>query len=406
MRAHARLLAAATVAAVAAVAGAALSPPPPAQATPGAAAPAGWRLRWAPEPDRAGLRAFEHVEDDRANSDPAHDPHIYVEGDHYVFTMNSHVVDTSPDRQRNEVRGMENHGHTVNMLLGEAWRFTYQVFIPDTLKATTTFTHIMQMKLPGTGSLPIVTMSLHRSGTTQRMELKQGNTLVGAVDLEPLQNKWIDIDFEMKVADAPDGTIRWAVRDGDTTVIDTTATGLDTYLGERVRPKWGIYRSLADASGSLQDTYMLVRDLRAYQWTSRPLPPLDIRYEAEDAWVHGGVVESADGGHTGSGYVTYPPAPGGYVQWWVFSPCDCSAALNLWYANATTVVRPMDVTVDGVAVAPGLTFGNTPAWTDWETRTLVTPLHAGFNTVRATVTTEAGGPHVDSLEVQVPAPLP
>jgi len=63
----------------------------------------------------------------------------------------------------------------------------------------------------------------------------------------------------------------------------------------------------------------------------------------------------------------------------------------------------MDVTVNGVVVAPGLGFDRTPAWTDWESRTLVVPLHFGFNTVRATATTADGGPNVDSLEVQQPA---
>jgi Polysaccharide lyase len=367
----------------------------------------GWRLRWAPQADRQGLRAFEHVEDDRANSDPAGDPHIFVEGDHYRFNMNMNVRDTSPDRQRNEVRGMVTDGHTVNMLPGETWKFTWSLFIPDTLKSTTRFTHIMQMKMPGTGSNPIVTMSLRRYGAVQKMELVDAttNTLVGNVDLEPLQNKWIDIEFQMKVGDAPDGWIRWIVRDGATTVIDTTSTGLDTFLGDRVRPKWGIYRSLGDTSGSLEDTYMLVQNLHAYQWSGSILPPIELRYQAENARIRGGQVESTYGGYTGSGYVNYDDAGGGYVEWTVFSLCTCSSALNLWYANATTVGRPMDVTVNGVPVAPGLAFDNTPAWTDWETRTLITNLHFGLNTVRATATTAAGGPNVDSLEVQQPAPV-
>ena len=87
----------------------------------------------------------------------------------------------------------------------------------------------------------------------------------------------------------------------------------------------------------------------------------------------------------------------------VFARQAGPAVLNLWYANATPVVRPMDVTVDGVPVAPGLAFGNTPAWSDWETRTLLVDLHSGMNTVRATAATAAGGPHVQCLEVDRPA---
>src|SRR3954466_3578119 len=228
---------------------------------------AGWKLRWAPQARVDGLRAFEHAEDDRAGSDPAGAPPIYPQDDAYRFTMNSRVRDTSPDRQRNEVRGMMSLGHAVNMLKGQTWKITYSLFIPDTLKATTSFSHIMQMKMPGTGTNPIVVMSLRRYSGVQKIEMKvtEGNVLVGAVDLEPLQNHWIDVHYEMTVGDAPDGKIRWAIHDGGKTVIDTTATGLDTFLGDRVRAKWGIYRSLGDTSGSLEDTYLLVRDLRAYQ---------------------------------------------------------------------------------------------------------------------------------------------
>jgi hypothetical protein len=377
----------------------------PAAADPALPIPAGWRLRWAPQADRDGLDAFEHAEADRAHSHPAGDPHILVEGDHYRFNMHLVDRDTSTDRQRHEVRGMRTAGRTLNLLKGETWRFTYSMFIPDTLKSTTTFSHIMQMKAPGTGSGPIIVTSLRRYGTVPKMELKvfDTDTLVGAVDLAPLQNHWIDIDFQMKIGDAPDGWVRWAVHDGGKTVIDTTTTGVDTWLFDRVRPKWGIYRSIRDTSGSLEDTYLLIRNLRAYQWTEAIAPPLVVRAEAEQAAIHGGTVGSAFGGYTGSGYVDFPDEAGAYVEWKVVVPRGGPAALNLWYANATPVSRPMDVTVNGVPVAHDLAFDRTPAWDDWETRTLVTPLRFGINTIRLTATTAAGGPNVDSVEIQQPA---
>jgi len=151
-----------------------------------AAVQPGWRLRWAPDAARDGLAAFEHAEDDRANSDPARAPHISVDGDAYRFVMHMEDRDTSTDRQRHEVRGMRNGDQTVNMLYGDAWRFTYSMFIPDTLKATTTFSHIMQMKEPGTGSSPIIVQSLRRTAGRPTLELRvfDSDTLVGAVDLD------------------------------------------------------------------------------------------------------------------------------------------------------------------------------------------------------------------------------
>jgi hypothetical protein len=382
----------------------------PADVKPPNPAHPGWLLRWAPEADQEGLAAFEHVEDDRAHSDPAGFPHIFVDGDAYHFTMTSVIRDTSPDRQRNEVRGMRtDDGRTVSMLKGETWRLTYSMFIPDTLQATTRFSHIMQLKAPGTGSNPILTTSLRRYGTVPKMEVRMGDatTVVGAVDLAPLQNHWIDIDFQVRVGEAPDGWVRWIVHDGDTTVIDTTMTGLDTWLFDRVRPKWGIYRSLGDTSGSLHDTYLLVRHLRAYQWADMPVPPKWARYEAESATVSGCPAESGNAGYTGTGYVNCQGTAGSFVEWTVRSDGRrVPTTLNLWYANATTVDRPMDVSVNGVLVAHNLRFGNTPAWTDWESRTLVVALMPGLNTIRATATTDAGGPNLDSIEVERPFSTP
>lgn len=53
--------------------------------------------------------------------------------------------------------------------------------------------------------------------------------------------------------------------DGATTVIDRSKSGVDTLLADRVRPKWGVYRSLGDTSGSLQDTCLLLTRMRGYQ---------------------------------------------------------------------------------------------------------------------------------------------
>src|SRR5207247_1612840 len=196
-------------------------------------------------------------------------------------------------------------------------------------------------------------------------------------DLAPLQNHWIDIEFEIGIGDAPDGWVRWVVHNGPDTVIDTTTTGVDTWLFDRVRPKWGIYRSLGDTSGSLQDTYELITNLRAYQWSDKDCPTLFNRYEAERATVRGGTVESTFGGFSGTGYVNLQGAPQGSVEWTVFALAPGPAVLNFWYANMTTIPRPMDITVNVVPLAPGLPFTRTPAWTDWETRTVIATLHFG-----------------------------
>ncbi|ALC19580.1 Tat pathway signal sequence domain protein [Streptomyces pristinaespiralis] len=234
-------------------------------ATPASAA--SWQLRWSPSASRDGLRAFETIEDDRAGSHPSGAPHIRTEGDNFRFTMHTVDRDTSTDRQRQEVTGCRDGDSYLRWTSGQTWRITYSMFLPSSLKATTTFTHIMQMKQPGTGTSPIVVQSLRRVGGVQTIELKvfTGDVLVGRTDLGPLHDRWTDVDLRMKIGDGTSGTVRWILKSGGATVIDTSRSGVDTFLADRVRPKWGIYRSLGDTSGSLQNCHMLLTRMRAYQ---------------------------------------------------------------------------------------------------------------------------------------------
>ncbi|CCK26259.1 hypothetical protein BN159_1880 [Streptomyces davaonensis JCM 4913] len=235
-------------------------------ATPAQAA--SWQLKWSPSASADGLGAFETIEDDRADSHPAGQPHIRTEGANWRFNMHMVDRDASTDRQRQEVTGLRTSSGThLRWLPGQTWRITYSMYIPSSLKATTSFTHIMQMKQPGTGTQPIVVQSLRRVDGVQTIELKLhiANILVGRTPLAPLHNSWTDVDFQIKVGDGTSGSVRWILRQGGTTLIDRSRTGVDTFLADRVRPKWGIYRSLGDTSGSLQDCHMLLGNLRGYQ---------------------------------------------------------------------------------------------------------------------------------------------
>jgi hypothetical protein len=362
-----------------------------------------WQQRWAPDPTSDGLGGFETIEDDRANSHPAGQPHIFVEGDAYRFNMHKVDRDISTDRQRNEVRGMRTNGYDLILVKGSTWRFTQSMYIPGSLKGTTKFTHIMQMKVPGTGSDPIMTMSLRRSGSTQKIqvEIPGSGVTVGSTNLAPLQNKWIDMELELTIGDKPNGKVRWVLRDGATTVVDATKSGVDTWVEDRVRPKWGIYRSLGDTSGSIQDTYLLYRNMRAYEWSTDPNPPLSTRYEGESGTISKGVVESNHRDFTGTGFVNYDNTTGSYVEWKVDAPVAGTASITIRYSNGTTTNRPMDIRVNNTVVAKALAFGNTLSWDEWDTRTVVAPLVAGTNTIRATATTSNGGPNVDSVLVEI-----
>jgi hypothetical protein len=270
------------------------------------------------------------------------------------------------------------------------------MFIPPSLKATTTFTHIMQMKQPGQGSPPILTQSLRRHGSTPTIELNVQNSgvVIGSTPLTPLQNKWIDVDFALTIGDGSAGSVHWAIHDGSTTAVDIQRGGLDTFLADRVRPKWGIYRSLGDTSGSLQNCFMLLRNMRGFQQVGGAT-----RYEAEDARISQGAVASNHTGFSGPGFVDMTNAAGSFVEWTVTAAAAGNATLAVRYANGTTTNRPMDIRVNGTVISAGRAFNGTGGWDTWATSTLSVPLVAGSNTVRMTATTANGGPNLDYIDL-------
>ncbi|WP_328996559.1 PQQ-dependent sugar dehydrogenase [Kribbella sp. NBC_01245] len=122
-------------------------------------------------------------------------------------------------------------------------------------------------------------------------------------------------------------------------------------------------------------------------------------YEAEDATISQGVVESNHAGFSGRGFVNYNNLVGSYVEWTVPATTAGPADVTLRYANGTTASRPLDFTVNGVAGAVGITFPGTGAWSTWQTKTVKLQLAAGTNKIRARATTADGGPNADKLTV-------
>lgn len=125
------------------------------------------------------------------------------------------------------------------------------------------------------------------------------------------------------------------------------------------------------------------------------------RYEAENATISQGLVESNHAGFSGTGFVNYDNVVGSSVQFTVTVPTAGSASLTLRYANGTTVNRPMDIVVNGTTVADERAFGGTGAWTTWTNSVVTANLNAGSNTVRAVSTTANGGPNLDYVDVEL-----
>src|SRR6185369_6161468 len=135
-----------------------------------------------------------------------------------------------------------------------------------------------------------------------------------------------------------------------------------------------------------------------------PASAAPTRYEAENATISQGVVESNHLNFSGTGFVNGDNLVGSYTQWTVNAPADGTATLTIRYANGTTTARPADIAVNGAVVAAAVSFGGTANWDTWASRTVTATLNAGSNTVRVTGTTSAGPPNLDYLEVDAAGP--
>ncbi len=249
------------------------TPPPPPVAGPGA----GWTLMWSPDPAVNGLGAFEGVEDDRAHTDPAHMPHIFVakSGGNSYWAVDmpawNQEHDSSPDRQRNEVKGMHQGNGDLQLLPGQTWRLDWSLYVTKALQATERFTHIMQLKMPGDGSAPLFTMDLRLSGgvPTIALVIFSGGRTVGSTELAPLQNTWITSSVTFTVGAGSAGSVGWTLRDQSGAVlVNSTVSGVATYVpseGDRVRPKWGIYRSLDSNHAELVPCALYLDNMRGYR---------------------------------------------------------------------------------------------------------------------------------------------
>jgi hypothetical protein len=128
-------------------------------------------------------------------------------------------------------------------------------------------------------------------------------------------------------------------------------------------------------------------------------PPTITRYEAENATIFHGTVDTDHPGFTGTGFVNNTNEIGSFVEWTVSAPTAGPATAVFRFANGTTANRPMDITVNGTLVADELAFAGNGNWDSWQTRSLPVSLTAGSNTIRATGSTATGGPNLDNLEV-------
>jgi hypothetical protein len=122
-------------------------------------------------------------------------------------------------------------------------------------------------------------------------------------------------------------------------------------------------------------------------------------YQAEEAFIYHGSIDSDHPGYTGDGFVNYDNEIGSYVVFDVQAQASGIYMLIFRYANGTNQNRFCDVDVNGELLINNVSFEGTGAWENWFTQTCRVFLHSGANTIYLTADQSNGGPNLDKMDV-------
>ncbi|NUT33292.1 MAG: carbohydrate-binding protein [Hamadaea sp.] len=271
------------------------------------------------------------------------------------------------------------------------------------------------------GGHATVVYRVSRTGQTQRFEAEQASSTAGTT----VDTNWSGYSgagfintpnatgsyAEFTVQAAAAGPARITVDYGNGTTADRPATltvngGGATTLAFPATGAWSLWKTQTATVNLLAGTNTIrltatgaggLANVDYLDVTTGVSAP-QTQYEAEDATVVQGVVESNHAGFTGTGFVNGDNAPGPYVQWQVTAAAAGPTTITVRYANGTTTTRTAEVQLNG-AVLQSLTFPGTGAWSAWSTVSFPANLAAGANTIRITATGADGNANLDQLTV-------
>lgn len=126
--------------------------------------------------------------------------------------------------------------------------------------------------------------------------------------------------------------------------------------------------------------------------------PAGVDFQAENALIRSGTVESNHPGFTGTGFVDTDNTAGSFVQWTVNASRTGDVDVIFRFANGSNQLRPMDITLNGILVA-SLDFPSTGSFETYRTVTVRMSVLGGTNRIRATSQTDNGGPNLDKITV-------
>jgi len=190
-----------------------------------------------------------------------------------VFAFHMHAAEDGDraerkDRQRNEIKVFDGSPDGLKGFHGTTYVYEWKFYLDPGLQVTGMWTHFFQLKPVGgpDEGMPIITISAAAKHPGEKIEIrycsgKPGGDkyeYVASADLVQATGVWLSARCRVKYGEK--GRIEMTVKKPDgTVVLEYHATNLNLWRKDCqfVRPKWGIYRGLAEG---LRDEKVLFAD--------------------------------------------------------------------------------------------------------------------------------------------------
>lgn len=222
-----------------------------------------------------------------------------------VFKFTIHVNEdidrdkcTTTDRQRNEIKTYSTSPDNVLGVIGETVEYKWSFKIPTGFQSSNSFTHIHQLKSVGGAvneeKIPLITLTIYDKSSGHKLYIRHAagttqSNVGSAVNISDLENNWVEVIETITYGMENEGAYSITITNIDTQVqllnySDNTQryykTGADF-----IRPKWGIYRSLNNAT-ALRDEEILFGSFTITETTPDTLSSEDFAEEKLDATIY------------------------------------------------------------------------------------------------------------------------
>jgi hypothetical protein len=185
----------------------------------------------------------------------------------FVFQFYSHVAEDNDrcvffDRQRIEITTTPSSNSNVKTINGETVTYKWKFKLPVGFQPSSSFTHIHQVKaVGGDEGSPIFTLT-PRKGTPNLLELiyvldsTSGTSKLATVPLSIFEGIWVEATEVVKAGATGAYSIELKKVSDGTTLLSYRNNNIVTIRPSNsfIRPKWGIYRSLANTADLRNET--------------------------------------------------------------------------------------------------------------------------------------------------------